>query len=140
MRMSMSGLSRWNCSSRGISHIEAKEAKVVSATDRRPAVWRIWRTALSMRGSGLRHGRQQLRAGAGQLHRARVAQEQAHAHFFFQRLDLAAHGRLGERHLFRGGAEVQVPRHGFEGAQVAGRDRAGAQVRLGVLHGAGSCQ
>ncbi len=51
MRMSISGLSRWNCSSRGISHIDANDAKVVSATDRRPALWRIWRTALSMRGS-----------------------------------------------------------------------------------------
>ena len=83
----------------------------------------------------LRHGQQQLRAGAGQFHRARVPQEQAHAHFFFQRLDLAAHGRLGERHFLGGGPEIQVPGHGFEGPQVAGRDGAGAQVRLGVLHG-----
>ena len=51
MRMSMSGFSRWNFSSRGITHIDAKEAKVVSATERRPALWRICRTAPSMRGS-----------------------------------------------------------------------------------------
>ena len=50
MRMSMSGWSRWNCSSRGISHIEANDANVVNATVRRPALWRIWRTAPSMRG------------------------------------------------------------------------------------------
>ncbi len=47
----MSGLSRWNCSSRGISHIEANEAKVVMVTLLRPALWRICRTAASMRGS-----------------------------------------------------------------------------------------
>ena len=86
---------------------------------------------------GLRHRQQQLRAGAGQFHRPRVPQEQAHAHFPFQRLDLAAHRRLGQRQFLRGGAEVQVPRDGFEGAQVADRDRAGAQARLGVLQGGG---
>jgi hypothetical protein len=66
--------------------------------------------------------------------RARVAQEQAHAHLFFQRLDLPADGRLGERHLLGRGAEIQVARHRLEGAQVAGGDRPGAQVGLGMLH------
>src|SRR5574337_1158676 len=49
MRMSMSGYSPWNASSRGISHIDANEAQVVIATLRRPALRRIWRTAPSMR-------------------------------------------------------------------------------------------
>ena len=51
MRMSMSGCSRWKASSLGISHIDANEAKVVTDTCRRPALWRMWRTAASMRGS-----------------------------------------------------------------------------------------
>lgn len=51
MRMSMSGLSRWNSSMRGISHMEAKLAQVVMATLLRPAVWRTSRTAESMRSS-----------------------------------------------------------------------------------------
>ena len=44
-------------------------------------------------------------------------------------------GALRERHFFSGGPEVQVARHRFKGAQVPGRDRPAAQVRLGVLHG-----
>jgi len=62
-----------------------------------------------------------------------VAQEKGHAHFFFQRLDLAAHGRLGERQLVGRSAEVQVPRHGQKGAPVAHGHRTGAQDSGGVF-------
>jgi hypothetical protein len=64
-----------------------------------------------------------------------VAQEEADTDFFLQCLDLATDCRLRERHFFSGGPEVQVARHRFKGAQVPGRDRPAAQVRLGVLHG-----
>jgi hypothetical protein len=80
-------------------------------------------------------GGEQLRAGLGQLDGARVAQEQRHADVVLQRLDLAADGRLGERHLLGRQAEVEVARHRLEGAQVAGLDGARAQVGLGVQHG-----
>ena len=50
MRMSISGLFFWKASSRGISHIEANDAKVVTETLLRPALWRICRTVASMRG------------------------------------------------------------------------------------------
>ena len=85
--------------------------------------------ALKCRG----HGPLQLRTGAGQLHGPRMAQEQCHTHFFFQRLDLAAHGRLRERQLIGCGAEVQVPCHGQKGAPVAGGHGAGAQHGGGVF-------
>ena len=78
----------------------------------------------------LLHRQQQLRAGAGQLDRARVAQEQADADLFLERLDLPADRRLGQRHFLGRGAEVEVPRHRLEGPQVAGGNRPGAQVGL----------
>ena len=138
MRMSMSGLSRWNCSSRGISHIEANEAKVVSATlggrrsggsgaPRRRCAAATADTASSNCAPAL------VSSTARVWRRNRLTPD-----FFFQRLDLAAHGRLGERHFLGRGAEVQVPGDRFEGAQMAGRDRPGAQVGLGMLHGAGA--
>src|SRR3989344_4414889 len=128
MRMSMPGLSRWNSSMRGISHIDAKLAQVVMATLRRPAVWRTSRTAASMRSS------------AGQLHRAGVAQKQGHAHFFLQRLDLAAYGRLSERQFVGGGAEVQVFGHSEKGAPVPGGHGAGAKDGGGIFgRGHGRC-
>eukprot|EP01031_Cornospumella_fuschlensis_P008716 gene8716-10736_t len=71
---------------------------------------------------------QALGAGAGQLHGACVAQEQRYAHFFFQRLDLAADGGLGQGQFFGGSAKVQVPGDGFKCAQLAGSYRAGAQA------------
>ena len=51
MRMSMSGCWLWKASSRGISHMDAKEAQVLMATLLRPALRRTWRTALSSRSS-----------------------------------------------------------------------------------------
>jgi hypothetical protein len=136
MRMSMSGWRAGRPPARGISHIEAKLAQVVMATLLRPALWRIWRTVRPAAPAPAA-GAQQLGAGAGQFHRARVAQEQRHADLVFQRLDLAADGRLGQRQLVGRGAEVQVPGHGLEGAQADG-DRAAAQVGdggAGFAHG-----
>jgi hypothetical protein len=80
-------------------------------------------------------GAQQLRAGAGELHRPRVAQEKRRAHLVFQRLNLPAHRALRERKLFASGPKVQVPGHGFKGAQVAGSNGPGARVAGGELHG-----
>jgi hypothetical protein len=135
MRMSMSGLSRWKASSRGISHMDANEAKVVSDTLLRPALWRICAPRRRCAAATAFTAISSCAPGAGQLHRPGVAQKQGHAHLFFQRLDLPADGGLGQRHFFGRRAEVQVPRHGLEGAQVAGRDGPGAQVGLGMLHG-----
>ncbi|MCY1555352.1 hypothetical protein D9M68_920080 [compost metagenome] len=64
-----------------------------------------------------------------------MAQEERGADLVFERLDLPADGTLCEGQLLGGGAEVQVPRHGVKGAQVAGRDRAGAGMAGGKRHG-----
>ncbi|MPM42584.1 hypothetical protein SDC9_89250 [bioreactor metagenome] len=80
---------------------------------------------LQRRGEGL----EQLTACRGELYRTRVAQEQRHAHFFLQRLDLAADGGLRERHFIRRHPEVQMPGHGHECAPVAHRHGARAQMR-----------
>ena len=82
-----------------------------------------------------RDGPKQQRARARQLDRARVPQEKRGTHIVFKRLNLAAHSRLRQRHFFRCRAEIQVPRHRLKGAQVARRNRAAAQMGLGVLHG-----
>ena len=82
-------------------------------------------------------GQQQLRTGARQFDCPRVAQEQGHAHFFFERLDLPAHGGLGQCHFLGGGAKVEVARDRLERAQMAGGDRPGTEVGLGMEHGGG---
>ena len=119
----MSGCSRWKYGSRGSSHSDANDAKVVTLTWRRLRTLRIWRT----RGVELlqqrRHRAQQRRAGAGELDMARAAQEQRRAEFVLERADLAADGRLGEVQFLGGGAKAQAPRHRLEGPQAAQRER-----------------
>ena len=83
--------------------------------------------------NGRPHGAVQLCACAGQLHRTRVAQEQRHAHLVFQRLDLPADRRLGERQFIRRRAEVEVLGHGQKGAPVAGGNSPGADDGGGVF-------
>jgi hypothetical protein len=95
MRMSMSGCACWKASMRGISHIDAKLDQVVIATLLRPAVWRTWRTAASMRSTAGPTVRSNC-APALVSSTARVAQEEGDAHLVLQRLDLAAHRRLGD--------------------------------------------
>jgi hypothetical protein len=99
-----------------MSHIDAKDAKVVSATCLRPTLVRIWRTLLSMRS------------------KLGVAIEKLSAHFLFKRLNLAGYGALCKRHFFCGGAEVEMTRYGFESAQIACADGAGAKMGLGMQH------
>ena len=81
-------------------------------------------------GQRLPHGLQQLHAGGGQLHRAGVAQKQGHAHLVFQRLDLPADGRLRQRHFLGRHAEIEMPGHRLERAQVACLHGAGTQMGL----------
>ena len=47
----MSACKRWNASSRGISHSDENDAKVVTLTTLRPRPTRIWRTVASSRSS-----------------------------------------------------------------------------------------
>ena len=72
----------------------------------------------------------QLRARAGQFHCPRVAVKQTDADIFLQALNLPADGRLRQRQLFRSQAKVQVPRHRFKRAKLAGSNRPGTQVGL----------
>jgi len=81
------------------------------------------------------HRAQQLRAGAGQFDSTRVTQEKGDTDLFFHRLDLAADRALRQRQFFGCSAKVELPRYRFKRAQVAGRNRAGAQIVFGVLHG-----
>jgi hypothetical protein len=60
----------------------------------------------------------QRQAGFGQLHVARAPVEQRRSQFFFERLDLAADGRLREIELLRCRTEGAQPGHGLEGAQA----------------------
>jgi hypothetical protein len=78
---------------------------------------------------------QQLRACAGEFHRAGVTKEQGSADLVFQRLNLTADRALCERELLGGRTEIEVARHRFEGAQVAGGNRPGAGMAAGELHG-----
>jgi hypothetical protein len=122
-------------SMRGISHIDAKLDQVVIATLLRPAVWRTWRTAASMRSTAGPTVRSNC-APALVSSTARVAQEEGDAHLVLQRLDLAAHRRLGECQFLGRSPKVQVPRHAEEGAPVAHPHGAGAQYRAGRCKGA----
>ena len=126
MRMSMSGCSLWNASSRGISHIEANEAQVVMATRLRPGVCAgSGAPLLSMRSSEGRTRRSSCAPGAGELHRAGVAQEQGVTPPRLRAPGSAGSPRSASAPFFGGGAEVQVPRHRLEGAQVAGGNGGG---------------
>ncbi|MDT4864715.1 hypothetical protein FQZ97_994840 [compost metagenome] len=82
-------------------------------------------------------GAQQLRARAGELDGARMAQEEGSAHLVFERLDLPAHRALCEGEFLGGGAEVQVPGDGVKSAQVPGGDGAGAGMAGRKRHGTG---
>jgi len=132
--MSTSGRSRWYASSRGISHIEVNEAKVGHAHHPPPA------RAADLAHAGVqplecRQQRAQQQGAVGrQLDMAGAAKEQGRADFLFERLDLAADGRLGEEQLLGRFTKAQPPRDRLEGTQVADGERALAGIQGRDIH------
>ncbi len=126
----MSACERWNASSRGISHSDENDAKVVTLTTLRPRPTRIWRTVASSRSSTGATARSSV-APSLVISTWRVPRsEERRAELGLERADLATHGRLRQVQLLGGGAEVEQARHRLEGA-----DRPdGQRTMTGSLH------
>ena len=105
---------------RGISHIEANDATVVSDTLLRPTLCRICRTAPPMRSSD---GDTPRNSTPPALDSPRVVVEQRHGHIAFQCPDLPADSRLRERQLFCCSAKIQVPGDCLKSTQLTGQNR-----------------